>query len=84
MRRSSDAAALADAGDADECEELRRPVVSRTFEGVTNYPELALTTAELRACLARDVHAEARASGDGLQTGIGSVLPLASTASAGR
>ena len=60
-----DEAALADSGDADEREELRRALVPRALEGVADDAELALATDELGARLVRDVDAEARVRGDG-------------------
>ena len=42
-----DETALADPGDADEREELRRPLVARSLEGVTDDAELALAADEL-------------------------------------
>ena len=59
-----DEAALADPGDADEREELRRSLVSRPLEGVSHDAELALAPDELGARLVRDVDAEARVRGD--------------------
>ena len=53
-----DEAALADARDADEREELWRALVSRPLEGVSDDAELALATDELGARLVRDVDAE--------------------------
>ncbi len=78
-----DEAALADAGDADEREELRRPLVPRPLEGVPDDAELALASDELGARLVRDVDAEARACGRRpSRRGSGSALPFASTGSA--
>ena len=64
-----DEPALADAGDADEREELRRPLVARALEGVADDAELALAADELRARLVRDVDAEARVRCDRLPDG---------------
>ena len=58
-----DEAALADARDADEREELRRALVARPLERVPDDAELALAADELGARLVRDVDAEARACG---------------------
>ena len=55
-----DEPALADSGDADEREELRRALVTRSLECVSDDAELALAPDELRAGLVRDVDAEAR------------------------
>ena len=54
-----DEPALADAGDADERQELRRALVARAVEGVADDRELALAADELRARLVRYVDAEA-------------------------
>ena len=59
-----DEPALADPGDTDQREELRRALVTRAFECVPNDAELALAPDELRAGLVRDVDAESRTGGD--------------------
>ena len=59
-----DEAALADAGDADEREELRRAFVARAFERIAHEVELTLASDELRARLVCDVDAEAGVSRD--------------------
>ncbi len=58
-----DETALADSGDADEREELRRALVPRSLERVPDDAELALAPDELGARLVRDVDAEARVGG---------------------
>ena len=58
-----DETALADSGDADEGEELRRALVPRSLERVSDDAELALATDELGARLVRDVDPEARVGG---------------------
>ena len=76
-----DEAALADAGNADERHELRRPRVSRALEDASRRTaELVLAADELGARLVRDVDAEARAGATWpSQTGIGCDFPFAST-----
>ncbi len=68
--------ALADAGDADEREELRRALVTGALERVADDPELALAADELGARLVRHVDAEARVRGDGRPDGNRLRLPL--------
>ena len=58
-----DEPALADSGDADQRQKLRRALVTRAFECVPNDAELALAPDELRAGLVRDVDAESRTGG---------------------
>ena len=55
-----DEAALPEPGDADEGDELRRPLVQRAVERVAEDGELAVAADELRPRLVRDVDAEAR------------------------
>ena len=57
-----DEPALADAGDADQREELRRALVPRPLEGVPDDAELALAADELGARLVSGVDAEAGVS----------------------
>ena len=64
-----DEPALADPGDADEREELRRALVARPLERVPDDSELALAADELGARLVRDVDAEARVRRDGRPDG---------------
>ena len=47
-------------GDADERQELRRPLVPCAFERIADDAELALAADELGARLVRDVDPEAR------------------------
>ncbi len=55
-----DEPALADSGDADERQQLRRSVVARPVEDVANDPELAVTTDEPRPSFVREVDPEPR------------------------
>ena len=61
-----DEAALADAGNSDEGQQLRRALVTRSLERVPHDAELALAPDELGARLVRDVDAEPRVGRDGL------------------
>ena len=63
LRELVDETALADPGDADERQELRRALVPGALEGVPDDTELALAADELRARLVRDVDPEARVGG---------------------
>ena len=75
-----DEAALPDARDADEREELRRSRVTSAVEGVLDDAELALAADELRARLVRDVDAEARErAASPARRGSAPILPFAST-----
>ena len=58
-----DEAALADPGDADEREELRRPCVAGALERVPDDAQLALAADELGARLVSDVDTEAGVCG---------------------
>ena len=71
-----DEAALADARDADERHELRRALVARALERISEDAELALAADELGARLVRDVDAEAGARSDRLPDGDRLGLPL--------
>ena len=64
-----DEPALADARNPDERQELRRSLVTRSFERVPDDAELPLASDQLRARLVRNVDTEARSSSDGLPDG---------------
>src|SRR5579859_1094175 len=66
LEQLGDEAALADAGDADERDELRRLFRAGALEGVGEEAALALPADERRAQLLLDVAAEAGAGGDDL------------------
>ena len=75
-----DEAALADAGHADEREELRRALVPCAFECVADDRELALAADELGArVVCRRRRRSARRASSACQTATGSDLPFAST-----
>ncbi len=57
---------LADSGDADERQELRRSVVARPVEDVANDPELTVTTDQVRPSLVCEVDAEPGVRGNRL------------------
>ena len=77
-----DETTLADAGDADEREELRRPCVAGALEGVPDDASSRSrpTSSERASCAMSTPKRECAAVA--VQTAIGSVLPFASTDSA--
>jgi len=78
-----DETTLADSGDADERDELRRLLLARAGERVAELVEFACAPRERDAAV-RMLDADARGAWRTSQTGTGSLFPFATTGSASR